>query len=34
MVAGEWKVKSGCLVDHDLNEMQIRHQNAAKTLIL
>ncbi|WP_413693558.1 8-oxoguanine deaminase [Psychromonas sp. KJ10-2] len=34
MVAGEWKVKSGYLMDHDLADMQARHSQAAKKLVL
>jgi len=34
MVAGQWKVKSGLLIDHDINDMQARHSEAAANLIL
>jgi len=34
MVAGRWKVKVGCLVDNDINEIQALHRQAANNLVL
>ncbi len=33
MVGGEWKVRHGALVDHDVHEIMARHQRAADRLI-
>ncbi|WP_409439297.1 8-oxoguanine deaminase [Psychromonas sp. GE-S-Ul-11] len=34
MIAGEWKIKSGLLIHHELEDMQARHSQAAKSLVL
>lgn len=34
MIAGQWKLEKGILVDNDLEEIQARHQQAANTLVL
>ena len=33
MVGGQWKVRYGGLVDHDIHEIMARHKQAAARLI-